>query len=255
MNSSARDLGQWLLFQLGDGKLDGKRYVSEKALKETHSPQMLVKPEGPFAIYFPPKFTHFATYGLGWFVHDYRGFYTLSHGGTLSGIRAQCMMVPEKKLGVMVLSNLRPSFLTESVSKSVLDKLLGLPAEDWNAFHKSQFSLLEFQVAAARVKRATTRKPETHPSLPMERYAGKFEESAYGTASIAIDGDKLIAKWGKYTFRLEHFHFDTFTAVPIEPKDEIFAFDRSTFEVLFRLGTDGEVDGIKFLEQEFKRSK
>ncbi len=72
---------------------------------------------------------------------------------------------------------------------------------------------------------------------------------------MAFENDKLLIRWGKYTFRTDHFHFDTFTAVPVEPKDNIVSFDRSTFDVQFRLGTNGAVDGMRFLDQEFQFAK
>jgi len=255
INSTARDLGNWLRFQLAGGKLGDKRLLSEKALKETHSPQMLMKPEEPFTIYFPAKFTHFTSYGLGWFVHDYRGFNCVSHGGTLTGFRAQCMMVPEKKLGVFVVANLRPSFFTETVAKAALDQLLGLPEEDWVSFHKTAGAALDFGVALKLKKRTEERKPDTKPSLAIKGYCGEFTEPAYGKAEVSLDGEKLMVKWGKLTFRLDHWHFDTFTAVPVSPADEIISFDRTTFEAQFRLGANGEVEGVKFLEQEFKKAK
>ena len=33
------------------------------------------------------------------------------------------------------------------------------------------------------------------------------------------------------------------------------SFDRGTFDVQFRLGVNGEVEGMKFLDQEFRRAK
>jgi CubicO group peptidase (beta-lactamase class C family) len=255
INSSARDMGAWLQFQLAGGKYDGRRLITEKALKETHASQMLVKPEGPFAIYFPAKSTRFVSYGLGWFVHDYRGVTCVSHGGTLTGFRAQCMLVPEKKLGVFVLCNLRPSLLCETVCKTTLDTLLGLPTEDWVEFHKSQMSALDFNIAVGQKKREAARKPDTKPSLALKQYAGGYDEPAYGRAEVAVEDDKFVIRWGRFTFRLEHYHYDTFTAIPVAPKDEVVSFDRSTFDVQFRLGTNGEVEGMKFLEQDFKRAK
>jgi CubicO group peptidase (beta-lactamase class C family) len=254
INSTARDAAAWLQFQLAGGKYDGRRLLNERALAETHTPQMLIIPEGPFAVYLPPKVTRFATYGLGWFVHDYRGATCVSHGGTLTGFRAQCMLVPEKKVGVFVLCNLRPSLVCETIAKTALDVLLGLPAEDWIAYHKAQMERLDFQVALARKKREAARKPNTKPSLELKNYAGGFEEPAYGRADVEFEKDQLTVHWGKLVFRLEHYHFDTFTAVPIEPKDELVSFDRSTFEVQFRLGTSGEVVGMKFLDQDFRKS-
>ena len=116
-------------------------------------------------------------------------------------------------------------------------------------------SALDFQTAVGQKKRETARKLDTKPSLALKDYAGAFEERAYGRAEVAFENDKLLIRWGKYTFRADHYHFDTFTAVPVEPKDNIVSFDRSTFDVQFRLGTNGEVQGMRFLEQEFARAK
>jgi CubicO group peptidase (beta-lactamase class C family) len=255
INSTARDLGNWLRFQLAGGKFGGKRLLSEKALGETRTAQMLFKPEGPFRVYFPEKAGRFHAYGMGWFVHDYRGFDCVSHGGTLTGFRAQCMLVPEKKIGVFVVCNLRPTAFPEAVAKTALDQLLGLPAEDWVQNGKGALALLELQVAGKLRARETSRKPDTKPSLPPKGYAGVYDEPAYGRAEVTCEDGKLTLKWGKYTFRLEHFHFDTFTAVPVEPVDEKPTFDRSAFDVQFRLGANGEVEGMELFEQKFRRGR
>lgn len=255
VNSSARDLAAWLQFQLAGGTFDGRRLLTERGLKETHTAQMLLTPEGPFAVYFPPKVSRFTSYGLGWFVHDYRGLNCVSHGGTLTGFRAQCMLVPDKKIGVFVLCNLRPSYVCEAVCKTALDSLLDLPAEDWVTFYKAQLTLLDFNISAGQRKRAAARKPDTKPSLALAKYAGAYEERAYGRAEVAFEGGQLLIRWGKYTFRAEHYHYDTFTAVPLEPASELTALDRSTFEVQFRLNGSGEPESLRFLEQEFRRAK
>jgi CubicO group peptidase (beta-lactamase class C family) len=255
VNSSARDLAAWLQFQIAGGKYDGRRLLTEKALRETQAVQMLVKPEWPFTAYFPPQAGRFTTYGLGWFVHDYRGFNCLSHGGTLTGFRAQCMIVPEMKVGVFVLCNLRPSYLCEAVAKTAPDDLLGLPPQDWVTFYKAQLALSDFQTATNAKKREARRKPDAKPSLALKEYVGSYDEPAYGRAEVLCEDDKLSVKWGRFTFRLDHYHYDTFTAVPVAPKEEVLSFDRSTFEVQFRLGTNGEVEGMKFLDQDFARAK
>ena len=48
---------------------------------------------------------------------------------------------------------------------------------------------------------------------------------------------------------------NTFTATPVEPKAEVASLGRSTFEAQFRLGSSGEIEGINFLDQEFRRAK
>jgi CubicO group peptidase (beta-lactamase class C family) len=255
IHSTARDLGNWLRFQLAGGKFGDKQLLAERLLKETHTQQMLVRQEGRWAVFFPPKSTKFLGYGLGWFVHDHRGEKCVSHGGTLTGFRAQCVLAPDKKAGVFVVANLRPSGFTEAVAKAAIDHLLGLPAEDWVGHYKAAQALDDFNVAVAAKKRQTDRKPDTKPSLPAKDYAGTYDERAYGRTTVTADGDKLTMKWGKFTFRLDHYHFDTFTAVPVEPKDELVSFDRATIDVQFRLAANGSVEGLKFLDQEFRRNR
>jgi CubicO group peptidase (beta-lactamase class C family) len=253
INSTVRDMGNWLRAQLAGGRLGETQVIPPRQLKEMHTSQMIVKAEGPFAVYFPPKASAFVNYGLGWFVHDYRGHSCVSHGGTLTGFRAQCMMVPANKLGVFVVCNLRPSLVTEAVAKTVLDRALGLPEEDWVKFGKEAFAVQELGVLMARAKRDKDRKADTKPSLPPEKYAGRYTEKAYGTAAVTEADGKLTLTWGRMTFRLDHYHFDTFTAVPVEPHDEVVSFDRSTLEARFRLGSNGEVEGVTFLDQDFRR--
>jgi CubicO group peptidase (beta-lactamase class C family) len=254
VNSTARDMGNWLRAQLASGKLGEKQVIPARTLKDTHSPQMLVKAEGPFAAYFPAKHTAFVSYGLGWFVHDYRGHPCVSHGGTLTGFRAQTMLVPGKKLGVFVACNLRPSYVTEAVAKAVLDRCLGLSEEDWVKFHQGTLAALELTVWAAKGKRDKERQADTKPSLSAGKYAGRYEDRAYGTATVTEADGKLTLRWGRLTFRLDHYHFDTFTAVPVEPRDEVVSFDRSVLEARFRLGSNGDVEGVTFLDQDFRRA-
>ncbi len=255
MNSTARDLAGWLKFHLGGGEIAGKRLIAAKALAETHAAQTVVKATGRMARFFPAKACKHTSYGLGWFVHDHRGHLCVSHGGTLTGFRAQCMLVPEKKVGVFVMANLRPSAFTECVAKTLLDHALDLPADDWLTWHQDADRQDEDEVREAREKRAKGRVPDTKPSLPLAKYAGQYDEPAYGTASVSLDGATLTVKWGKYTYRLDHHHHDTFTAAVVAPMEDVFKFDRSTLEAHFRLGPDGAPESLTLLGQGFRRAK
>jgi CubicO group peptidase (beta-lactamase class C family) len=253
INSTVRDMGNWLRFQLAGGKLGDKRLLSESALEETHRQQMLVKVDPYFAPYFPTHVTKFPGYGLGWFVHDYRGQVCLAHGGTLSGFRAQCMMLPEKKLGVFAVCNLRPSYFPETVCRTVLDRFLGAPAYDWVQFAKDRAAENDKRVTDAAKKRADERKPDTKPSLPLKDYAGTYQEKAYGKAEVTLDGDTLKVTWGTLTFRLEHYHFDTFAAVLLGPPDKVATADRSIYDVRFLIGSNGAIEGLTLFGQSFAK--
>jgi CubicO group peptidase (beta-lactamase class C family) len=256
INSSVRDLGQWLRLHLADGQIDGKRLIPANTLKETRRSQMIVRQEGRWLIFFPEKATRHLTYGLGWFVHDYRGQFAVSHGGTLDGFRAQTVLVPDRKLGVVVLGNLTPSTFPEALTKTLLDHLLGLKPEDWNAHYTAADKKTETDRLAANKKKEADRKKDTKPSRELDAYAGVYSEPAYGRAEVTCGAHGLQLKWGKIVVQLDHYHFDTFTGHVIGPSgDDVIRYQRQTYEVQFRLGASGNVEGMRFLDQDFTRGK
>ena len=132
INASARDLSQWLRFQLGDGTIDGRRVLSSAALTETHTPQMATPLEGKMQKIFP--YAENTAYCLGWYTHTNRGRLILWHGGGgPTGFRTQVLLVPKSKLGIAVVSNVEgvPQ-LPEPVINGILDLALGFPKRDWN---------------------------------------------------------------------------------------------------------------------------
>jgi N-acyl-D-amino-acid deacylase len=255
INASARDMAQWLRFQLADGMFDGKRLILSSILKETRTAQMVVRQEGRWKIFFPEKTTRHLAYGLGWFIHDYRGHFVASHGGTLDGFRAQTAIVPDKKLGVVVFGNLTPSTFPEALSKTLLDKLLDLPTEDWNAFYAAEDKKTESASVTALKLREAARKPNTKPSRELADYAGSYSEPAYGDAKVIATKDGLQLKWGKLTLRLDHYHFDTFTGIVIAPPALAINHERAYFGVQFKLNQAGLVTGMNFQDQDFVLTK
>ena len=255
INASVRDMSQWLRFQLADGTLDGKKLLSTAAIKETRKPQMIVRQEGRWLTFFPEKSTRFLNYGLGWFVHDYRGNVAVSHGGTLDGFRAQTMLIPDKKLGVVVFGNITPSTFPEALSKALLDKMLDLPDERWIEFYAKNDKTTESSRLIAMKARETSRKPNTKPSRELAAYAGFYTEPAYGRAEVLADEEGLSLKWGRWTLKLEHRHYETFTGIVSAPADDVIRNQRSYYEVVFKLNAAGNVEGMQFLDQDFARSK
>ncbi len=256
VNSTAADMGQWLRAQLNDGQLRAAVGLTKAEFDEMHRRQIVINPSGSFLPYFPPEYSKNVSYGLGWFVHDYRGDRCVSHGGTLTGVRAQCMMVPEKQVGVFVVCNLRPSYLPEAVAKTLVDRLLGnkpLEQGGWVAYHKKGLEKQEDEARKAKSDRDTNKVAGTKPSLPVKDYAGAYEERAYGAATVTEKNDKLTLKWGALTFQLDHYHFDTFTATAVAPADRVVAYERQPLTAHFRLGPDGRVESLTFHDQVFRR--
>lgn len=249
INASVRDLSQWVRMQLGGGYVDEKRIVPPSILQEMHTPQKEVRLEGRWPITFPPDVTNLASYGLGWFITDYRGRLCVSHGGTLEGFRAQTLLFPKEKFGVVVLANLGGNRLPESLSKSISDVLLDVPEKqrkDWDAHYTAHDSRTTALEKADKTKKLAERKKDTKPSLKLEEYAGKFHDPGYGDVAVVFEKDALRLKWTTFDLELSHFHYDTFTMLK--------AYDGwPSDRVVFRLNAAGKVESLTFLGREFAK--
>jgi CubicO group peptidase (beta-lactamase class C family) len=246
VNAAARDMAQWVRFQLGDGTFAGKRLLSTANLEEMHTPQMVVRIEGPGKLAAAETETTQVSYGLGWQVQDYRGRLLVSHGGNIDGFTARVALLPRERLGIVVLANLNATAMNSSVSNSITDLVLGLPHKDWNAVYATQTRRSEEREAAARTAREEKRHKDTKPSRELAAYAGEYEDPAYGTARVTLDGEKLVLQWSSFKTPLDHWHFDTFTAKE-EPLDDA--------QVVFALDGDGDVATMSVLGADFKRKK
>jgi CubicO group peptidase (beta-lactamase class C family) len=248
INASARELTAWLRLQVNGGVFEGKRLISPAAMREMHTPQMVVRLEGRWKLFFPESETTQLSYGLGWFISSYRGHRLVMHGGSIDGFRAQIILVPQSGLALAVLTNLGNTQLPEAAAYNVVDHLLGLESRDWNAFLRAGALAQEAEATKVLQNRLAGRRRETKPSREIAAYAGDYEDPGYGRVTISVDGDSLQLRWSSFNSKLAHFHYDTFTVVP----------ERSPLAheaVVFMLGADGEVAQLNLLGANFRRRK
>jgi CubicO group peptidase (beta-lactamase class C family) len=246
INASVRDLAGWIRLHLNDGVVDGRRLISSENLREMHTPQMVIRLEGRWKLFFPESETSQLSYGLGWFINDYRGHKLVMHGGTIDGFRASIVLAPKSKLGVAVLSNLTGTQMPEATCYNVVDLLLGLPKKDWNGYIGEEAKKFEAEQAKAILARQGKRHANTKPSRELAAYAGTYQDAAYGQAQVLAVDNKLVIQWSNLKSRLEHFHYDIFTAMEEALRNE---------QAAFTLGADGEVSAMNFLGVSFKKVK
>jgi len=209
INSNVVDMAQWVRLQLGDGMYQNKRLISAGAIKEMQTPQTIIRLEGAQKMLYPEA--HFLSYGLGWFLSDYRGRKLVEHGGAIDGMRALVAMLPEEKLGIVILTNLHGSTLPQALSFKIFDAYLGGQQRDWSADMLKTIKTLQEQGKAAAVKAESERVKGTSPSVPLEKYAGDYQSEMYGDAKVVFENGKLTAQFGpNFTGELEHWNYDTF---------------------------------------------
>ena len=212
INSNVIDMAQWLRMNLGGGMYQGKKVLSAAAIKEMQTPQTVIRIEGQNERLYPEA--HFLNYGLGWFLSDFRGRKLVEHGGAIDGMRAEVAMLPEEKLGVVILTNRHGSVLPHVLAYRVLDAYLGVPKRDWSTEILNKMKVLENQAKAAEKKIEDERVKGTSPSLALEKYAGTYQNEMYGETKFAVKDGKLTSEFGpNFNGELEHWHYDTFRVV------------------------------------------
>jgi CubicO group peptidase (beta-lactamase class C family) len=211
INSNVVDMAQWVRLQLGQGTFEGKKLINPGSIKEMQMRQTIMRLEGAYSQFYPEA--HFLTYGLGWFMHDYHGKKVVEHGGAIDGMRAGVAMIPEEKLGVVILTNMNGSLLPLPIMFKVFDAYLGGPQKDWSSDMLKAFKPLQEQGRAAEKRAEAERVMGTSPSLALDKYAGTYRNDLYGEVKITNGGGKLNVSFGPaFKSELEHWHFDTFRA-------------------------------------------
>ncbi|HEX6729716.1 MAG TPA: serine hydrolase domain-containing protein [Pyrinomonadaceae bacterium] len=119
INSNARDMTQWLRFMLAGGVIDGKRLVSEKSFNETITKQMAIGGT--------------VDYGLGWFLRKWNGHKVVEHGGNIDGFNAQVALMPDQKLGFVLLTNVTGSPMVGFAMNTIWTNLVGAPKTEAKA--------------------------------------------------------------------------------------------------------------------------
>jgi CubicO group peptidase (beta-lactamase class C family) len=212
ISASARELSQWLRFQLNLGAIGDKRLVSAKALVETHTPQNVIRLEGISRSIHPE--TNLMSYGMGWVIQDYLGERLVSHAGLIDGFRVQITLVPQKKLGIVVLTNLHDARMTTAVCYSFLDILLGLKHRNWDDYLLHVGKQEAETLAVQRKQREEKRQRNSDPPLPLRQYVGTYEDEAYGKMEITLERGELQWRWNRFTSAMKHFQENTFTVEP-----------------------------------------
>ena len=234
VSSSVNDVAKWVRLQLANGKFDGKQIVDEKALLETHHPNMLTG--------FSPFTGLPSFYGLGWNVsYDAQGRLHLNHSGAFAlGAATHVNLVPVEQLGIVVLTNAYPIGIAEALGTTFLDTALyGKPTQDWFAIFKQAFSN---PAAVGTVLGFDYSKPPASPAPALKNgaYVGRYTNDYFGEISIVEkDGGLTIVQGPRSkTFPMQHYDRDTFT---YETEEEN-AVGRSG--VTFTIAPDGKANQV-----------
>ena len=204
--SSVNDMGKWMIFNMNHG------IIETDTLLTPASRNMLWKMHNSYTVDHTKSNnsnTHFRGYGLGWGLSDYNGRLRVSHTGGYDGMISAVNMIPDEKLGVVVLTNGMNAPIM-AVTYYTFNAFLGEEEKDWSAEMLQQQK--ENSRADTRIQeRKDKRISRTKPSLELGKYAGTYFSEIYGNIEVKFEDQKLRLEFEHtpdLSATLEHWHFD-----------------------------------------------
>jgi CubicO group peptidase (beta-lactamase class C family) len=107
--STAADMGRYMLAILGQGKLDGTRILTARAVRDMTRQQITMHPRLP-------------GFGYGFQLSDTNGERIVEHGGNIGGFHSLMVLLPDRGTGFYVVAHREGADLRGPVRKAILDR-------------------------------------------------------------------------------------------------------------------------------------
>nr|WP_315486406.1 serine hydrolase [uncultured Undibacterium sp.] len=193
--SNIVDMSKWVRMQLNKGSYgaDNKqRLFSERVQHDMWSPQTILQ-TGPNTGSYN---THFSAYGIGWGLSDVKGYKQVTHTGGLLGMVTQVTLIPELKLGIIVLTNQEAGVAFNAITNTIKDSYLGMPAIDRVTEYNERLLKrnAENDKEVAEVWKAIDAQQKASANIKVDHtiYLGTYKDNWFGEISIRLEKGKMI---------------------------------------------------------------
>ncbi|EGV44047.1 serine hydrolase [Bizionia argentinensis JUB59] len=192
--SNVHDLSAWMLVQLHSGKYG--EGLKEELFSETNHYEMWKIHTITDANTNPRYNSHFAGYGLGWFLSDVKGNMQVEHTGGLPGMLSKTVMIPDLDLGIIVLTNTSNDGggMFSAITQSIIDMYLELDDFKWTdkyaEYMKSNQS--EADVVVEKVWEIVLENKQS--KVKYKNYIGIYEDVWFGKMEVFIKNKQLWIK-------------------------------------------------------------
>lgn len=239
MYSNITDMSKWVM-----AMIDGGRY-GENLSQKLFSPSVHRELWTPQTIISGGNMGSFSSYGLGWFLSSINGKFQAMHTGGLSGIVTQVAILPELKLGIIVLTNQQSGAAFSSITNSIRDSYLGIKGVDRIKTNNDNRLRNEKEAEAIVAKvwddiAATQKMASIKPEV--KNYLGTYKDAWFGEVVISDFNGKMhfqAKNSPKLKGDMTYYKGNTFIVKWYDRSLDADAF------VNFTLNNDGKSNGFK----------
>lgn len=222
INSTAKDMANWMIFQANQGKFEGKQLISSDNMQRMIRSMIFAGRKDDINSY----------YALGWLASDYSPNPIIWHNGATLGVYNVAAFMPQEKIGIIILTNARDTQLATGLAFQFFDMYFNKPDQNWSQ---------KFLAKAKEEAKTSEKKPENPSSpQPLSNYVGTYRNSIFGDVIVKEEDQNLMIVFGKkqQQFTLKPWDRDIFTmAWPI--------FDLGSdkpIKVLFSSDSTGKIE-------------
>ena len=188
--SNIKDMTTWADFLMnGFTTKQGKKLVSDKQIQQLWQ----IQQPAPIALKNPYD-SSFYGYGLGWFLSDVKGHRQVQHTGGLIGTVTQFTLIPDLKLGIVVLTNQQSGAAFNTITNTIKDSYLGIEDRNWLKTYGDRMAKNDADIVKGKkevfAKSAEFAKNKNQQPKP-EQFIGTYNDKWFGDVTIAQEGKSL----------------------------------------------------------------
>ncbi len=175
--STGRDMMRYLQMLLNKGSTpEGAVLVGEQALARLWVPQVPVSAT--------------MSYGLGWFVENWRGLTLVHHGGNTIGFTSDLAFLPGAGTGLVVLTNAgRANDFVQAVRARLLETLYALPHDHDTGARIARSERIKRSAAMANASPVA--------ASDAQAATGRYTSPALGDVALRLETGRLILDIGE----------------------------------------------------------
>jgi CubicO group peptidase (beta-lactamase class C family) len=173
INSNVEDMARWVRMQLNNGTFDGHRIVSSENLTYTRIPKVGLNDK--------------LSYALGWYNYLTSNGNVLWHDGDALSFGSFVGLVPDKNIGIIILTNETNVTAPNSLGVWLLDRILGNAKSDPVA-ESLKNAKANFEATA----KLFAKPANPRPSPPLAPLTGNFVSPSFGKAVLTSKDDALV---------------------------------------------------------------
>ncbi len=237
INSTVEDCAAWLRLLIADGMFAGRRIVSEKNLAVTRVARVGIDER--------------SSYAMGWLLSATPNGRVIFHNGGTGLCGAHIGFLPDRNVGMVVLTNLDNKGLPDALALEFYDRVLGNPAQD-----RVQHALTAATAATKQDAKNYARPKSPAAAPPDDSILGGYSNEITGPATLAREAGMLVMRFARGTGHFELAPFDgpvfTLRVVAAGATPANTARDGSRYDLpgafgSFEPGPDGRIGRFRLL--------